>query len=920
MKIKFNFILIICSCLLFFSCETEGQITGELIEPDQDIYEDSDYVGSGVSLGDATSLYYDLLGNQSYDQQFWKFNYTHYSSPPQLHCGYDNFNLGLCSVYDTLNLKTYNSSFYVPPEAFDPNADAIVYIYDSTTDEYLVSEDYNELSDITTEATVESNQSINSSEISLKTPPISISTDPVEKIVWSIGENMYTYTTMTPIRDTVTFSYEYDYDVLDNFVPLDTLQNPISEDVIIVIDPNEISSDVRYYDVYDTVSTNSEVVPVLINREHLFYSYVNEINDDYTQRQSTDCNDNYQKDLAELTLNDFKNSCESEGGEWQSNSNDLCLSACSLNNVTLYDLCWNEYLDDLRLTGHCSVDTNVGVAFCDTGNNLYDQGEVLYDACSGDCDGENGNIDVIGQGVEPWEDRNCNLIYDNEPEEVIDNINSLQVCELESFASWDFNSNVCFIDRGNQQWDDEETCYGDFEACDYTGLYKKGFAPNYLLVTYEDQNSPVALTSIFAGDVYKDCGSDMLCNEFEFGYDPGTCADNYSGTEESCCKHNLCWDYNTNACDWSLATCTLPISGGWTQNLDPAGDDCTNCPVSNGGIPNGEERNFQYDIGELVVKDFDGNQTYSVSDRLVTKELNYSDCAQNSDNCGGHDFEIISDRFETASASESIRKIESEVAVSSYSIVAQLPNMNLGNLNIVKTQWSDSDEADGQAEDYMLFVDNNGALHDNSLGYISKLIQPYFYYANTPYTAFPTDYIDYDEEKWWQQFEWEEDKLVFYNQDGEIVDGHRVYSTYSVESDTANYVIHKEYDVSVDNADMTYGNTVQDCILITRTITVTMIGPAFDYKLKSETYLKEGYPVVKEVISWSWPPTFGADRSWAKISAIEFKQDSEPSAYNSFFNSAEAIDLQDLQEYPEFNFDPFRISKTIGLQRFAVPE
>jgi hypothetical protein len=217
----------------------------------------------------------------------------------------------------------------------------------------------------------------------------------------------------------------------------------------------------------------------------------------------------------------------------------------------------------------------------------------------------------------------------------------------------------------------------------------------------------------------------------------------------------------------------------------------------------------------------------------------------------------------------------------------------------------------------MLFVNTDG-LVDNATGlsYISKLIQPYFYYANTPYTAFPTDYIDYDQDKWWQQFNWEEDRLL-YSLDGDIYNGQSRYETYTVESDTANYVVHKEYEVSFVDAEMTYDDVVQDCILVTRTITLTMIGPAFDYKIKSETYLKEGYPIVKEVISWSWPPTFGGSRQWSRISSIEFKGN-ENDVYSGI--GLNPVDLQNLQQYEEFDYDPFRISKTIGLQRFVVPE
>ena len=48
--------------------------------------------------------------------------------------------------------------------------------------------------------------------------------------------------------------------------------------------------------------------------------------------------------------------------------------------------------------------------------------------------------------------------------------------------------------------------------------------------------------------------------------------------------------------------------------------------------------------------------------------------------------------------------------------------------------------------------------------------------------------------------------------------------------------------------------------------------------------------------------------------------DSEENSSNSLFSNPEPIDLQNLQEYHEFDFDPFRLSKTIGLQRFVAPE
>jgi hypothetical protein len=84
----------------------------------------------------------------------------------------------------------------------------------------------------------------------------------------------------------------------------------------------------------------------------------------------------------------------------------------------MYDLCWNSALDDMRLTAHCVEESNLGAVrrisskaeFQHKSYIVKDGIEILYDACQGDCDGENGDIDVIGQGVEPFEDRNCNGI------------------------------------------------------------------------------------------------------------------------------------------------------------------------------------------------------------------------------------------------------------------------------------------------------------------------------------------------------------------------------------------------------------------------------------------------------------------------------------------------------------------------------
>ena len=56
------FLFIICIFTLFFtSCETEGQITGEIIEPEQDSYISTNLEGDGDLFGHIGELYYNFL-------------------------------------------------------------------------------------------------------------------------------------------------------------------------------------------------------------------------------------------------------------------------------------------------------------------------------------------------------------------------------------------------------------------------------------------------------------------------------------------------------------------------------------------------------------------------------------------------------------------------------------------------------------------------------------------------------------------------------------------------------------------------------------------------------------------------------------------------------------------------------------------
>ena len=95
---------------------------------------------------------------------------------------------------------------------------------------------------------------------------------------------------------------------------------------VIISDIQDTLYQARTYDVFDTLKTEGqEDLAILISREHKFYSYKNQLNFDFGQGKTTDCNDNYRKDDAEPLLSDYESECADNGGNWTENEDNLCI-------------------------------------------------------------------------------------------------------------------------------------------------------------------------------------------------------------------------------------------------------------------------------------------------------------------------------------------------------------------------------------------------------------------------------------------------------------------------------------------------------------------------------------------------------------------------------------------------------------------
>ena len=895
-------IILFLSLFIVSSCDDGDQITGEEISPDLPDYVEVDLQGNGCSgdnlcahVGD---LYYDFSSDDSYSQEFYKFNAYHLAG------GAHN------PEVDLLNLNSYNSVYYIPSSS----------IFDGDSAYYELGEegDYQSAFDASIIALSEDTtiSSTLNGELLLTSTNFSI----LDSIIWNESSNRYNFRTVSAQKDTTIFTYQHPFDSVFYETIVDVELNPIYGDYVLV----DYEEDVfRNYSSYDTLVANNISSPVKIKRNKSFYIkdyYVK--NNSLMFRESTDCNDNYRQDGPEYSKLDIESMCVDSGGTWVNNDTDECASYCDDGDgilqegeATFDDMCWDLYTSDDRLTGRCYDDDSIE-AFCDTGNNLWDGQEYYYDV-----DG-NGSFNLIGQDYEPWEDRNCNGSYDSSNEEILNEILDQSACNEANYASWDITNNLCFYDSGNQMKDIQEACYtGGSTGCDYTNLYKRADSPSMFLVDYLDSESPAPILTAYPSDDFEDCGEDGLCNEHEPGYNPGTCPDGYSGSEQDCCKYNFCWDYNLGTCDYSLDSCLFEGGEQWTELLDPNQDDWADNGDGVWQEGEGTEHNLLYDSGELIIKDYNNNDLWDYATSVTNKQLPYSLC---NDDCGNLQTYIIEDSLRQIPSSVSVDKIDSEISVKSYNVIDQIEVDGadddiidlLGSYNIVKTDFINTS---GSADyDYMLFLESDDQ-DANGMHYVIKLIHPYYYFAPGFYV--PLDVYEFSNDDFWQTLDLEADTLI-YSLDGQVIEGQSYYSTKFIESDTANYNVHKEYTVERATAFREYDSAVPDCFKVERVVTTTMVGSGVSFKIKSETYLKPdaGYPLVKEDIYVFWTSAPWEGDTWYPISSIEFKDEAlsrMPS--RGFLESRKPLDLNTMANKSDFDFSPFRFTNTIGLQRIEYP-
>ena len=262
----------------------------------------------------------------------------------------------------------------------------------------------------------------------------------------------------------------------------------------------------------------------------------------------------------------------------------------------------------------------------------------------------------------------------------------------------------------------------------------------------------------------------------------------------------------------------------------------------------------------------------------------------------------------------------------------------------MKTDFTNSS---GTADyDYLIFKDSDRD--------IVKMVHPYYHFL--PGYSYPQDIGDFSDEDFWQAVHLEPDTLL-YSSNGNIVAGQSFQSMSQVYSDTANYNILKQYTVEKATASLKHNvldpncvllnedicgndefywcawdsanescystetNAIPNCLLVDRIIETTAIGPGMSYKLRSETYLKPGFGIVREDVSIYWDNLPWVDVPWVPVSSIQYKTPSNDLFVGRNWNlfNLNRIELNNLDEVEEFNFEPYKINNTFGLQRVEMP-
>ena len=271
---------------------------------------------------------------------------------------------------------------------------------------------------------------------------------------------------------------------------------------------------------------------------------------------------------------------------------------------------------------------------------------------------------------------------------------------------------------------------------------------------------------------------------------------------------------------------------------------------------------------------------------------------------------------------------------------------------ITKSEWTTSSGGvEERHYNYQIFYEQN---HVNQVVYPAYFLPIGFYFS-------PGEIQD----GFWHKRQLESEVLYF-TSNGTIRDGEQVDTAYYDTTAIAIYFVEKSYTVessqaTVPAARKRYENdgsgtftclfdnsmvtdpeecpavdtTFTDCFKVTRLLTMTMLGSGVQFGQRTESWLANGYGVVKSEVHVRWTEhpymsdlTYNgtpdsSNQAWVGLNRLELasiQQSSQNGVFKRLTHPAQVIQLQDIANHPDFDYDPFRVSTQAGIHTINLRE
>ena len=285
--------------------------------------------------------------------------------------------------------------------------------------------------------------------------------------------------------------------------------------------------------------------------------------------------------------------------------------------------------------------------------------------------------------------------------------------------------------------------------------------------------------------------------------------------------------------------------------------------------------------------------------------------------------DIIVDSLWKNEPIDTVSNIDSIITIFTNKVVGNFSESesSSGNYFITKTVWEETDPVQGILRDYDYHIFN---ITDN----IYERIYPSYFKPDGFWTGDKIEGADREDPA--SVFWFEEnavDEILYYTPGNYFRDGERVVTDLYNETPVADYYIVKSYAVDADTVTIPLnGGTFfskDSCFKITREVTMIMLGSAVEYGERNITWLAKDFGIVKDEVSYRWneaPEWMGIeDLGWVELSKLElaeYRVDTlGRSLPKSFMGLTNSVHLEDFKNMEEFDNDPYKITRTFGLQR-----